>query len=102
MTRKELSRKYWKYYRMLEDRFLYTGNFVEINPSNFLTFSNEYALLIQGIGAELDNFFKIYCGLETSDRKTIADYSRFILSDYPDIVNDTISVLGTEIKVTPA
>ena len=62
MTRKELSRNYWRYYGMLEDKFLATVNYVELNQANFQSFSNEYALLLQAIGAELDNFFKAYCG----------------------------------------
>ena len=54
MTRKELTRNYRHNYRMLEDKFLATTNYVEINSGNFCSFSNEYALLIQSIGAELE------------------------------------------------
>ena len=68
MTRKELSRNYWRYYGMLEDKFLATVNYVELNQANFQSFSNEYALLLQAIGAELDNFFKVYCGFDPTDR----------------------------------
>ena len=101
MTRKELSRNYWRYYRMLEDKFLATANYVEINPANFSSFSNEYALLLQSIGAELDNFFKVYCGFALTDRKNIADYAAFVLADFPSIIAEQIRVLGTEITVTP-
>ena len=101
MTREDLSRNYWRYYRMLEDKFLASTNFVEISPSNFQTFSNEYALLLQSIGAELDNFFKVYCGFSLTDRKNIVDYTTFILSDYPSITRQKVKVLGTNIDVTP-
>lgn len=101
MTRKELSRNYWRYYRMLEDKFLATANFVEINPANFSSFSNEYALLLQSIGAELDNFFKVYCGFALTDRKNIADYTTPVLSDFPSIKEEQIKVLGTDITVSP-
>lgn len=30
MTRKELTRNYWRYYRMLEDKFRETIDYVEI------------------------------------------------------------------------
>lgn len=101
MTRKELSRNYWRYYRMLEDKFLATANYVEINPANFGSFSNEYALLLQSIGAELDNFFKVYCGFNLADRKNVADYASYVLSDFPDITTTQIRVLETDITVTP-
>ena len=101
MTRKELSRNYWRYYCMLEDKFLATVNYVELNQANFQSFSNEYALLLQAIGAELDNFFKIYCGFDPTDRKKIVDYAAFILSDFPDITTEKIEVLDTEIEVQP-
>lgn len=101
MTRKELSRNYWRYYRMLEDKFLATANYVEIDPVNFRSFSNEYSLLLQSIGAELDNFFKVYCGYTLTDRKNIVDYAGFVLSDFPTITLEKIKVLGTEIYVAP-
>lgn len=36
-----------------------------------------YALLLQSIGAELDNFFKVYCGFAAEDRKNMNDYCTF-------------------------
>lgn len=101
MTRKELSRNYWRYYRMLEDKFLSTANYVEINPSNFSTYSNEYALLLHSIGAELDNFFKVYCGFNLTDRKNISDYVAFVLADFPTITTEKLKVEGTDVEVTP-
>ena len=41
---------------MLEKKLMTTFNYVGLSTSNFSTFSNEYALLIQSIGAELDSF----------------------------------------------
>ena len=53
MNRKELSQNHWKYYLMLEKRFVESIEFVELHEDNFDAFSNGYALLIQAIGAEL-------------------------------------------------
>ena len=58
MNRKELSQNHWKYYLMLEKRFVESIEFVELHEDNFDAFSNGYALLIQAIGAELDTVFK--------------------------------------------
>ncbi len=48
MNRKELSQNHWKYYLMLEKRFVESIEFVELHErDNFDAFSNGYALLIQ-------------------------------------------------------
>lgn len=79
MNRNELMRNYWRYYRNLENKLIATSSYVEIHRDNFAAFSNEYALLLQSIGAELDNFFKVFCGYNLTDRKSINDYARHIL-----------------------
>jgi chemotaxis methyl-accepting protein methylase len=68
MTRKELTRNYWRYYRMIEDKFRETIDYVEIATTNFFTYSNEFAMLLQSIGSELDNVFKVYCGFNPTER----------------------------------
>ena len=98
MTREELSRNYWRYYRMLEDKFLATTNYVEVALTNFSSFSNEYALLIQSIGAELDNFFKVYCSYNPTDRKNITDYANSILDSFTSITTQQGRVLCTDIE----
>ena len=60
MNRKELSQNHWKYYLMLEKRFVESIEFVELHEDNFDAFSNGYALLIQAIGAELDTVSKSF------------------------------------------
>ena len=90
MNRKELSQNHWKYYLMLEKRFVESIEFVELHEDNFDAFSNGYALLIQAIGAELDTVFKEFCGFNTTDRKTVADYAQYILTNTPDIKNQKI------------
>lgn len=101
MNRKELNQKHWKYYLMLEKRFIDSIEFVELHESNFHAFSNGYALLIQAIGAELDTVFKELCGFNTSDRKTIADYAQHILSSTPDITDRKIVVQEYDIEIQP-
>lgn len=60
MNRKELSQNHWKYYLMLEKRFVESIEFVELHEDNFDAFSNGYALLIQAIGAELILYSKSF------------------------------------------
>ena len=40
MNRKELSQNHWKYYLMLEKRFVESIEFVELHEDNFDAFSN--------------------------------------------------------------
>ena len=53
MRRQDFLNNFGGYYLMLEKKLTTTFNYVELSTSNFSTFSNEYALLIQSIGAEL-------------------------------------------------
>lgn len=101
MDRKELSQNHWKYYLMLEKRFVESIEFVELHADNFDAFSNGYALLIQAIGAELDTVFKEFCGFNTTDRKTVADYAQYILNNTTDIKNQKISVQEYDIEIQP-
>lgn len=86
---------------MLEKRFMDSIEFVELHEDNFNAFSNGYALLLQAIGAELDTVFKEFCGFNTADRKTIADYAQYILSSIPDIINQKIGVQEYDIEIQP-
>ena len=63
MDRQNFIQCYWLYYLELEKKFINTLNYVEMSLENANTFSNEYAFLLQSIGAELDNFFKVYLKL---------------------------------------
>lgn len=101
MTRKELSQKYWRYYLLLEKRFIESTEYVELHKDNFGTFSNGYALLIQAIGSELDTMFKEYCGFSTSEFRTISDYTQHIMKSYPDIASQKIVLQEYDIEIQP-
>ena len=101
MNRTELSRKYWKYYLMLEKRLTDSVEYVEFHKDNFETFSNGYALLLEAIGAELDTVFKEFCGFNMDERKTIADYAQFVLSNNSYIVNIKIDLREYDIEIQP-
>lgn len=101
ITRKEFLQNHWTYYLMLERKFLATIPFVSISLDNFSTYSDEYASLIQLIGAELDNFFKLYCGYNLNEVKNISHYASYILSDYPEIKGQDIELVDVDIVIRP-
>lgn len=101
MTRQEFIQSHWTYYLMLEKKFIATTNYVELSPENFSTFSNEYASLLQLIGAELDCFFKVYCGFDPEETKNIFHYANVVLRDYPEIKQQEIELANRDIVIKP-
>ena len=101
MDRATFMNKYWRYYLLLEKKFIETLNYVELAKENFSTYSVEYAHQLLAVGSELDTFFKIYCGFNLNDRKNIGDYTRYIISDYPQITAQVVEIYNTEITLTP-
>lgn len=104
MTRDEFMESYWAYYLMLENRFINTLTYVELSEDNFNTFSDEYASLIQIMGAELDSFFKIFCGFsldDNKDRKNIGDYANYIFENAPFIKKMEIRVSRLHTSIMP-
>ena len=101
MTREEFLNNYWAYYLMLEDRFVHTLNYVELSQDNEDVYSNEYAALIQMIGAEIDSFFKVCCGFNASDIKNITDYYHSITTNYPGILTQEVSVRAANMTFKP-
>ena len=101
MTREEFLNNYWVYYLMLEDRFVHTLTYVELSQDNEDVYSNEYAALIQMIGAEIDSFFKVCCGFNASDIKNITDYYHSITTNYPGILTQEVSVRAANMTFKP-
>lgn len=101
MNRNEFLTIYWRYYLFLENKFRKTLDYVELDKSNFSTYSIEYAHLLLAICSELDSLFKTYCGFRLDDPKTMTNYKSHILSDYPEIVTQKVIVINTAIELTP-
>lgn len=80
-------------------KLINTFNYVELSTSNYSTFSNEYASLIQR--AELDSFFKLYCSFNFNDRKAISHYANVILQNEPAIIDIELNVLSKQLSIKP-
>ena len=104
MNRSEFLSSYWRYYLSLERDFIKTIEYIELSIDNYSSYSINFARQLQSIGAELDNFFKEYCGFSLADRKNITDYANSIIGasgKYPAIVNQALVVKGFSIEVKP-
>lgn len=93
MTRDELN-AYWRYYLLLEKRFVKATSFVELCDDNYSTYSIEFHNQIITIGSELDTFFKEFCGYNLNDYKSITDYADKLLNQnaYSNIVSEKIRI----------
>lgn len=112
MDRESFMRDYWTYYLMLEEKFIQTTNYVTLAEDNYSTYSNEYAALMQTIGAELDSFFKVYCLYDLSKYNKMAEqnlnkkpnivtYCACLLDTYPDIVKQEVEIKSAGIRFCP-
>ena len=101
--RDSFTRDYWNYYLMLERKFVDALAYVELAPTNFSTYSNEFAHLLQAIGAELDSVFKLYCGFKAEDNKNMRDYSTYILgaNGYSGIVSQSVNAREYGVSFMP-
>ena len=104
----------WRYYIMLENKFLSTIQFVELDEMNFNTFSYEYISLLELIGSEIDTIFKEYYHINTNIthkmNPNICDYHKAICGDdtinacgvFPDISKwEVLTIYGKPIKLRP-
>lgn len=101
MNREEFLRDCWAYYVMLEEKFIHTLDFVALSTDNEATYSNEYAGLIQMIGAEMDSFFKEYCGFAPTDNKNISHYYPVVTADFPDVTNQEVHIRMADMTIKP-
>lgn len=99
MNKNKFINDYWRFYKLLEKEFVDTIEYVEVDTSNMQTFSMRYEKILIEVGAELDTTFKMACNL--TGRKTIVDYAPIILNKYPDIIQQSVTVLGTKVKLQP-
>jgi len=56
-----MSPKYWEYFKTIEADLQSAGRFVDFNPSNYSTFSAEFARILMAAGSEIDNVMKDLC-----------------------------------------
>lgn len=79
---------------MLEDDFIKTNRFVELDRINFNTFSVEYAKQYQSICSEIDVVCKSICLFinNSSNAKNMEEYTSIILNKCIDITSKEIII----------
>lgn len=94
MTRDEFCKFHWEYYLVLENDFLTTERYIAFDNDNFKCFSNEFIKQYQSICSEIDVILKSICKEinTTSNAEKITEYTPIVLSQWSDIVNQTVDV----------
>lgn len=112
MNREEFLAKYWSYYLAIEEDFIKTLRYVELNEANYKTFSIEYVKQYQTICSEFDTICKEICLFyvkedvgEIEKEKidwNIKKYSEIILENYPKVIEEQVVVKTyKDIKLSP-
>lgn len=85
MTDSVFHNQYWKQYIMIEKEFKTSIKYVEIDESNFPTYSDVYAKLLLQIGSEVDVVAKLLCKElnSASSAGNILDYQSEIYAQFP-------------------
>ena len=93
MESKEFSILYWKHYLIIEEDFIKTHRYVELDRDNFTTFSVEYTKLLQSIGSEFDVVLKEICKFYGHDNKSnIYEYAFVIIEKFTDLCDQRLMV----------
>ena len=103
MNTKIFNFQYWRHYLALEADFLKTIRFVEIDESNFNTFSIEFNKQLQSICSEIDVICKEICSFKgASNTRNINQYAEIILKEYTDINSRNVIIKQyTSLKLSP-
>lgn len=77
----------WHYFLSLEADFVETLNYVELDPINSQTFSNEYLKLLLLLGSEIDVTAKMICKSvdPAAKRANIDNYRDIITTRFPKL-----------------
>jgi hypothetical protein len=95
--------RYWNYYLLIEEEFLNTQKFVEIDELNFDAFSNTYMRFLLTIGSEVDvvmNMFRKQL-IGNSTNGNIGECATTITEQYNNFYQQNIIVKNSNIRLIP-
>lgn len=98
MKKADFLNNYWRFYLLMEDKFVKALPYVELCEDNYGTYSIEFVSQLREIGSEIDVIMKELCGFSQTERKTMSDYAPKMIEEFPNIKNQTICGRTIEIK----
>lgn len=95
MLVREFNESFWSYYLMLENDFIKTLEYVELDKRNFSSFSKTYVMLFLAICSEVDVVLKFYVHqFVRRETKNIHQHAAVILLHRPEIKDKEITISG--------
>ena len=94
---------FWRHYLIIEEDFIKTHRYVELDIDNFSTYSVEYTKLLQSIGSEFDVISKAVCKFYgVNNANNIYKYAPILLHNFINICSQqVITKNNPSIKITP-
>lgn len=93
MQSKEFNRLYWRHYLIIEEDFIKTHRYVELDLDNFSTYSVEYTKLLQSIGSEFDVISKAVCRFyNVNNANNIYEYAPLLIENFINICSQQVIV----------
>lgn len=80
MMRDDFTKKYWNYYRVLEDECADLCSYVEFDEMNFETYSSKITRMILSICSEFDHVCRYVCEID-KEKPNINDYAKILLDE---------------------
>ena len=98
-----MSAKYWEYFLSLEDDLERCTKYVEFNPKNYASYSNEFAKIIMSASSEFENVAKDLCNLisPSSNPKNIEDIYPIVFGCYPKFGTVEVTIRRYKIILKP-
>jgi hypothetical protein len=98
-----VSSEHWRYFLALEEDVERTTRYVEPHPSNYRTFSIEFARLILATCSEVDVVAKVVCATvaPTAKAENMDDYRTVIGTKYPKLHTIKILVPRFDLAMEP-
>lgn len=99
-------RRYWDYYRTIEDDLIVASRYVEFAKEHYDCYSNEFARLLMTAGSEVDMVFKVLCKEinPDSEARTINTYYPVVTGKkgrFPDLTKEKRYVRGFNLELQP-
>lgn len=98
MTRADFLEKYWRFYLMLEKKFVDSLQYVELDKRNYGTFSMEYVSQMLNIGSEIEVVLKELLNIPQKQETGIRKYIMELDINHNDIFARKIRVRKYEIN----
>ena len=101
ISHSEFENKCWRYYLLLENKFKLALNFVEFTDNNFMTYSQEFSMLLLAICMEVESVLKIRFYDTEKNNNNMYHYCKHLRSVFPNIQYISISNYLNEYCVLP-